>query len=171
VDQWQRHGFSGDGRAAGLIGVPPLQKRPHRPRSPFNAANLSPFIPPSVPAAEGSTSGLEQPLLQLIVGGAPSSFGVFGVLTAASLVFFAFIGFDIVATAAEETRNPKRDLPRAIIGSLVIVTVLYVLVTVALTAMVPYDRWARCSRTAPTTVTPRRWPGRSPRSASTGPRR
>ena len=106
----------------------------------FNSANLSPFIPPSVPAAEGTSNGLEQPLLQLILGGAPSSFGVFGVLTAASLVFFAFIGFDIVATAAEETRNPKRDLPRAIIGSLVIVTVLYVLVTVVLTAMVPYDQ-------------------------------
>ena len=106
----------------------------------FNSANLSPFIPPSVPAAEGTSSGLEQPLLQLMLGGAPSSFGVFGVLTAASLVFFAFIGFDIVATAAEETRNPKKDLPRAIIGSLVIVTVLYVLVTVVLTAMVPYGQ-------------------------------
>jgi len=106
----------------------------------FNAANLSPFIPPSVPAPAGTKSGLEQPLLQLITGGAPSSFGVFGVLSAASLVFFAFIGFDIVATAAEETRNPKRDLPRGILGSLAIVTVLYVLVTVVLTAMVPYDQ-------------------------------
>ena len=106
----------------------------------FNADNLSPFIPPSVPAPEGTSSGLEQPLLQLIVGGAPSSFGVFGVLTAASLVFFAFIGFDVVATAAEETRNPKRDLPRGIFGSLAIVTVLYVLVTIALTAMQPYNQ-------------------------------
>jgi basic amino acid/polyamine antiporter, APA family len=106
----------------------------------FDADNLSPFIPPAVPAEPGTTSGLEQPLLQLIVGGAPSSFGLFGVLAAASLVFFAFIGFDIVATAAEETRDPKRDLPRGILGSLVIVTVLYVLVTVVLTAMVPYDQ-------------------------------
>ena len=59
-------------------------------------------------------------------------------LAGASLVFFAFIGFDIVATAAEETRDPKRDLPRGILGSLAIVTVLYVLVTIVLTGMVPY---------------------------------
>ncbi|MTD14092.1 amino acid permease [Nakamurella sp. YIM 132087] len=109
----------------------------------FKADNLSPFIPPAVPADGGADGGtaagtLEQPLLQLITGGAPSSFGVFGVLSAASLVFFAFIGFDVVATAAEETRNPGKDVPRGILGSLVIVTVLYVLVTVVLTGMVSY---------------------------------
>ena len=106
----------------------------------FNANNLSPFIPPTQPAAEGGKTGLEQPLLQLILGSAPSSFGWFGVLAAASLVFFAFIGFDIVATAAEETRNPRKDLPRGILGSLAIVTVLYVLVSLVLTGMVPYDQ-------------------------------
>jgi APA family basic amino acid/polyamine antiporter len=106
----------------------------------FDAGNLSPFIPPSQPAAAGTKTGLEQPLLQLMLGGAPSSFGWFGLLAAASLVFFAFIGFDIVATAAEETRNPRKDLPRGILGSLVIVTVLYVLVSVVLTGMVPYDQ-------------------------------
>ncbi len=107
----------------------------------FNASNLSPFIPPSEPAASGSgAGGLEQPLLQLFTGVAPSAFGVYGVLAAASLVFFAFIGFDVVATAAEETKNPKRDLPRGIFGSLAIVTVLYVLVTIVLTAMVPYNQ-------------------------------
>ena len=105
----------------------------------FNASNLSPFIPPSEPAASGTKTGLEQPLLQLFTGATPSSFGIYGVLAAASLVFFAFIGFDVVATAAEETTNPKRDLPRGIFGSLVIVTVLYVLVTIALTAMQPYN--------------------------------
>ncbi len=106
----------------------------------FNADNLSPFIPPSIPTEGGGSGGLEQPLLQLLTGAAPASFGVAGVFTAASLVFFAFIGFDVVATAAEETRDPKRDLPRGILGSLLIVTVLYVLVTVVLTAMVPYDQ-------------------------------
>jgi APA family basic amino acid/polyamine antiporter len=105
----------------------------------FNSANLSPFIPPSVPTEGDGSGGLEQPLLQLLTGAVPASFGVAGVFTAASLVFFAFIGFDVVATAAEETRDPKRDLPRGILGSLAIVTVLYVLVTVVLTAMVPYD--------------------------------
>ncbi|GAA2020859.1 APA family basic amino acid/polyamine antiporter [Nakamurella flavida] len=105
----------------------------------FKASNLTPFIPATVPAEQGSTPALQQPLLQLITGSAPSSFGAFGVLAAASLVFFAFIGFDVVATAAEETKEPRRDLPRGIFGSLIIVTVLYVLVTVALTGMVKYS--------------------------------
>ena len=53
-------------------------------------------------------------------------------------MFFAFIGFDIVATAAEETKNPQQALPRGILGSLAIVTVLYVAVALVLTGMVPY---------------------------------
>lgn len=109
----------------------------------FKASNLSPFIPPSVPAAPGTTATLQRPLLQLITGSAPSSFGVFGLLAGASLVFFAFIGFDIVATAAEETKNPARDLPRGIFASLAIVTVLYVLVTIVLTGMVKYSDLAK----------------------------
>ncbi|WP_051267164.1 amino acid permease [Nakamurella lactea] len=104
----------------------------------FKASNLTPFIPPSQPV-DGGGRALDQPLLQLIIGQAPSSFGVFGILAAASIVFFAFIGFDIVATAAEETREPQRDLPRGIFGSLAIVTVLYVLVTVVITGMVKYN--------------------------------
>ena len=111
----------------------------------FKASNLSPFIPPSVPSSATDTPPLEQPLWQLVTGVAPSSFGVFGVLAAASLVFFAFIGFDIVATAAEETKNPARDLPRGIFGSLAIVTVLYVLVTVVLTGMVKYSDLAKAT--------------------------
>jgi APA family basic amino acid/polyamine antiporter len=53
-------------------------------------------------------------------------------------VFFAFIGFDVVATTAEEARNPQRDLPRGILGSLAICTVLYVLVCIVVTGMVKY---------------------------------
>lgn len=102
----------------------------------FDSANLTPFIPESVPGERGQ--GLTQSLFSWLTGGGNSSFGWYGLLTAASLVFFAFIGFDVVATAAEETKNPQRDLPRGIIGSLVIVTVLYVAVTVVLTGMVPY---------------------------------
>ncbi|MDQ6659196.1 MAG: amino acid permease [Actinomycetota bacterium] len=105
----------------------------------FKASNLSPFIPPSQPVPGGGRA-LDQPLLQLLIGSAPSNFGVFGILSAASVVFFAFIGFDIVATAAEETKEPQRDLPRGIFGSLAIVTVLYVLVTVVITGMVKYNQ-------------------------------
>jgi Amino acid transporters len=106
-----------------------------------NAANYEPFIPP---AAEGgdSATGLGQSLLSLLGGGASSTYGVYGLLAAASLVFFAFIGFDVVATTAEETRNPQRSVPRGIIGSLVIVTVLYVAVALVLTGMVPYTELA-----------------------------
>lgn len=65
-------------------------------------------------------------------------FGYSGILSGAALVFFAYIGFDAVATAAEEVKNPQRDLPIGIIASLVVCTILYVIVVVVLTGMVPY---------------------------------
>jgi basic amino acid/polyamine antiporter, APA family len=103
----------------------------------INAANYSPFIPP--PASGGdSDSGLQQSLLSVLGGGSGSTYGIYGLLAAASIVFFAFIGFDVVATTAEETRNPQRSVPRGILGSLAIVTVLYVAVALVLTGMVPY---------------------------------
>src|SRR5262249_9811577 len=74
-----------------------------------------------------------QPLLQALFGFTPAHFGVPGVVAAASIVFFAYIGFDVVATTAEETRNPQRDVPRGILGSLVIVTVLYMAVGAVIT--------------------------------------
>ena len=63
-----------------------------------------------------------------------------GVLRGAAVVFFAYIGFDAVSTAAQEARNPKRDMPIGILGSLVICTVLYVAVGLVLTGIVPFDR-------------------------------
>ncbi|MGW0183273.1 amino acid permease [Nocardia sp. NPDC003345] len=102
----------------------------------FDSANLSPFIPEAVPAEQ--ETGLTQSLFSWLTGAGNTNFGWYGLLAAASLVFFAFIGFDVVATAAEETKNPQRDLPRGILGSLIVVTVLYVAVTVVLTGMVPY---------------------------------
>jgi APA family basic amino acid/polyamine antiporter len=100
------------------------------------AANYSPFIPPR----EGSNSGggVDQSLLSLLTGAHGSHYGWYGVLAGASIVFFAFIGFDIVATMAEETKNPQRDVPRGILVTLGIVTVLYVAVSVVLSGMVPY---------------------------------
>ncbi|MFI1830765.1 amino acid permease [Streptomyces sp. NPDC020412] len=100
------------------------------------ASNYDPFIPPSVQAA--GESGLQQPLIQALFGYAPTNFGVMGIFTAASVVFFAFIGFDVVATAAEETKLPQRDMPRGIIGSLFICTVLYVAVSIVVTGMQKY---------------------------------
>jgi APA family basic amino acid/polyamine antiporter len=62
-----------------------------------------------------------------------------GVQAGAAIVFFAYIGFDAVSTVAEETRNPKRDLPIGIIGSLVICTVIYIVVAVVFTGIIPYS--------------------------------
>ena len=101
----------------------------------IKASNYSPFIPPAESGGGGSG---EQSLLSLITGAEGSNYGWYGLLAGASIVFFAFIGFDIVATTAEETKNPQRDVPRGILGSLAIVTVLYVAVAVVLTGMVHY---------------------------------
>ncbi len=102
----------------------------------INADNYDPFIPPSEPV-EGGGEWLHTPLLQLMTG-SPAAYGVGGVLFAASLVFFAYIGFDVVATTAEEAAHPQKDLPRGIIGSLVICTILYVAVALVITGMVNY---------------------------------
>ncbi|WP_454709837.1 amino acid permease [Cupriavidus nantongensis] len=69
-------------------------------------------------------------------------FGFAGIFNAAALVFFAFIGFDAVTSAAEEVRNPRRDLPIGIIGSLAVCTVLYVVVAAIMTGIVPFARFA-----------------------------
>ncbi|MBF6170470.1 amino acid permease [Nocardia blacklockiae] len=66
-------------------------------------------------------------------------FGVHGIAAGAALAFFAYLGFDIVATSAEETRDPRRDLPWGIIGSVVIATVLYVAVSAVLIGVAPYS--------------------------------
>lgn len=70
--------------------------------------------------------------------GETGSFGWSGVLRGAGVVFFAYIGFDAVSTAAQEAKNPKRDMPFGILGSLVICTLLYILVSGLLTRLVPY---------------------------------
>ena len=70
----------------------------------------------------------------------PGAFGLSGVLRGAAVVFFAYIGFDAVSTAAQETKNPKRDMPIGILGSLLICTVLYIAVGFVLTGIVPYDK-------------------------------
>jgi APA family basic amino acid/polyamine antiporter len=69
-----------------------------------------------------------------------SPHGLDGIVTAGSVVFFAYIGFDAISTSGEETRNPGRDLPIAIIGSLAICTALYVLVSIGASGAVPFDK-------------------------------
>jgi len=82
------------------------------------AANWTPFIPPNT--------------------GESGHFGISGVARGAAVIFFAYIGFDAVSTAAQEAKNPQRDMPIGILGSLIICTVLYILVSGLLTAVIPY---------------------------------
>ena len=84
----------------------------------INSANWHPFIPPNT--------------------GVRENFGFSGVMTGAGIVFFAYIGFDAVSTAAQEAKNPQRDMPIGIIGSLLICTVLYIAVSAIATGIVPY---------------------------------
>lgn len=70
----------------------------------------------------------------------PNGFG--GVMRGVAAVFFAYIGFDAISTTTEECENPSRDLPRAIVYSLIICTVLYILIALTLTGVVPYDQLA-----------------------------
>jgi basic amino acid/polyamine antiporter, APA family len=81
------------------------------------SANWHPFIPP--PDGHGN-------------------FGIWGIPVAAASIFFAYIGFDAVSTAAQEAKNPQRDMPIGILGSLVICTILYILVSLVLTGLVSY---------------------------------
>jgi APA family basic amino acid/polyamine antiporter len=88
----------------------------HHPEMP--AINWHPFLPANT--------------------GAFGSFGWSGVLRGAGVIFFAYIGFDAVSTAAQEAKNPKRDMPVGILGSLVVCTILYILVALVLTGLVNY---------------------------------
>lgn len=85
-----------------------------------NLQNLTPFIPANT--------------------GEFGHYGWSGILRGAGVIFFAYIGFDAVSTAAQEARNPQKDMPIAILGSLVISTVLYIAVALVLTGIVPYQQ-------------------------------
>lgn len=87
----------------------------------INIANWQPFIPEKIVDSSGA-----------------SHYGISGVLSAAGIVFFAFIGFDAVSTQSQESINPTKDIPFAIITSLIICTLLYFLVSLTLTGMVNY---------------------------------
>jgi APA family basic amino acid/polyamine antiporter len=85
-----------------------------------DSANWHPFVPPN--------------------SGKFGEFGWSGVLRGAGVIFFAFIGFDAVSTAAQEAKDPQRDMPRGIMYSLVICTILYIAVALVLTGIVRYDK-------------------------------
>ncbi|PZS35659.1 MAG: amino acid permease [Pseudonocardiales bacterium] len=104
----------------------------------IKSGNYHPFVPPS--GTKGAPGPAAEPSLLQDLGFGAGTFGLSGIFTGAALVFFAFIGFDIVATAAEETKKPQRDLPIGIIASLTICTALYVAVSLVVTGMVKFDK-------------------------------
>ena len=81
-----------------------------------------------------------------------ADFGFSGIIRAAAIVFFAYIGFDAVSTAAQEAKNPKRDMPIGILGSLVICTVLYILFAHVMTGVTSYTTFAGKDGIAPVAV-------------------
>jgi APA family basic amino acid/polyamine antiporter len=86
----------------------------------FNREHFVPFIPPNT--------------------GAFGDFGVSGIFRGAAVIFFAYIGFDAVSTSAQEARNPQRDMPIGIIGSLLVCTILYIVVAAIATGVLPYTQ-------------------------------
>jgi APA family basic amino acid/polyamine antiporter len=109
-----------------------------------NPANWSPLIPDQVPApppgSDMSVGGQIWTALGNVVTGQSrdSAYGVGGLIAAASTIFFAYIGFEAVSTAGAEAKNPARDMPIGILGSLIICTILYILTCAVLVGIVPY---------------------------------
>jgi basic amino acid/polyamine antiporter, APA family len=107
----------------------------------IKTANWHPFIPPAAEAPKAANAvEAGRPLIEVLFGLKPLAYGWMGIGFGAAIVFFAFIGFDVVATTAEETRKPQRDMPIGILGSLAICTVLYVVVSLVLTGIVKYPK-------------------------------
>ena len=79
-------------------------------------------------------------------------FGFSGIIRAAAIVFFAYIGFDAVSTAAQEAKNPKRDMPWGILGSLAICTILYILFAHVMTGVTSYTTFVGKDGIAPVAV-------------------
>src|SRR3989440_6533911 len=101
----------------------------------INSSNHTPFIP--APSSYTTPEGITHPFG-----------GIMGILGAAGVVFFAYIGFDAVSTAAQEARNPKRDMPIGILGSLAICTVLYVLFAYVLSGLATVEDFRTAGREA-----------------------
>jgi APA family basic amino acid/polyamine antiporter len=104
----------------------------------MNPANHTPFIPPAGSYVDSQ-------------GVSHNYGGLMGILGAAGVVFFAFIGFDAVSTAAQEAKNPKRDMPIGILGSLAVCTVLYILFAYVLTGVASVDDFRHAGREASVT--------------------
>ena len=100
-----------------------------------------PLVPEAVPPHAPGTSlwsEIGTALWDVVTAQATGRYGIAGIITAAATIFFAYIGFEAVSTAGAESKNPKRDMPIGILGSLIICTILYILTSAVLVGIVPY---------------------------------
>lgn len=107
-------------------------------------AHWSPLIPAEIPARPAGTNmdmahQLGRALVGVITGDASHKYGIGGVIHAAAVIFFAYLGFEAVSTAGAESKNPGKDMPIGILGALVICTILYILTCAVLVGIVPYN--------------------------------
>jgi basic amino acid/polyamine antiporter, APA family len=101
----------------------------------------SPMVPAAVPPPVGEPGLWNQigsALWSVVTAQNTGQYGISGIITAAATIFFAYIGFEAVSTAGAEARNPSRDMPIGILGSLIICTILYILTSAVLVGIVPY---------------------------------
>jgi len=108
-----------------------------------NTDNWTPLIPAEIPPPpEGTPRGLWpdiwRALVDVVTANNTSRYGIGGLIGGAATIFFAYIGFEAVSTAGAESKNPARDMPIGILGSLLICTVLYILTSAVLVGIVPY---------------------------------
>ncbi|WP_158796795.1 amino acid permease [Pedobacter sp. L105] len=106
----------------------------------INPANHHPFIPTN--AGEEAVKAGTKGFFEFFASDEFGHFGISGVLRGAAVVFFAFIGFDAVSTAAQEAKNPQKGMPVGIIGSLIVCTILYVLFSYVMTGLENYAKFA-----------------------------
>lgn len=108
-----------------------------------NPDNWTPLVPAEIPPPpEGTTRGfwadIWRALVDVMTANNTSRYGIGGLIGGAATIFFAYIGFEAVSTAGAESKNPARDMPIGILGSLLICTVLYILTSAVLVGIVPY---------------------------------
>lgn len=110
-----------------------------------DTAQWSPLVPPEIPARpEGTDMSLWaqiwRALGDVITGNADHKYGLGGIIHAAAVIFFAYLGFEAVSTAGAESRNPAKDMPIGILGALTVCTILYILTCAVLVGVVPYSQ-------------------------------
>lgn len=110
-----------------------------------DTAQWSPLIPAEIPARPAGTdmslmAQIGRALGDVITGNADYKYGLGGIIHAAAVIFFAYLGFEAVSTAGAESRNPGKDMPIGILGALTVCTILYILTCAVLVGVVPYDQ-------------------------------